>query len=198
MQDSGDLSIFPKCLVQTQCLVAMHLATPHPIPGTSLVGVRSLATQFEAMPHMFHTAESLVMPCLLLGMSLDQVQCHAATFFAMPRMTLHATEFYATSCAIFHATEFLATPHLILGMLLHVLMMIAIESQKLILYTSDVADAKVITTGEPTTPSLLIIALPSINDLLAGDSCAHDLLQAQPVTSQHTLRNSVDLDDLPL
>ena len=62
--------------------------------------------------------------------------------------------------------------------------MMAIEAQKLISYTSDVAHAKVITTGEPTTPSLLVPALPSIDDLFADDSHAHDLLRAQPATLQ--------------
>jgi len=99
---------------------------------------------------------------------------------------------------ILHATEFLVTPHLILGMLLHVLKMIAIESQKLISNTSDVVDAKVITTGEPTTPSLLVTALPSINDLFADDSHARDLLQVQPATTQCILCKSVDLVDLLL
>jgi len=76
--------------------------------------------------------------------------------------------------------------------------MAAIEAQKLILYsTSDVAHAKVITTGEPTTPSLLITALPSIKDFFAGDLHACNLLRAQPATLQHILCKSVDLDDPP-
>jgi len=124
------------------------------------------------------------MPHLILAMYLIRAQCHAARFFAAP-------------CMIHHATKFFATPHLILGMLLHVLKMSAIELQKLTWNTSDVAHAKVITTGETTTPSLLITALPSINDLFAGVSCAHNLLQAQLATSQHILCEPVDLDDLP-
>ncbi len=67
-------------------------------------------------------------------------------------------------------------PCLILGTLLHVLKMTASKSQKLISDTSNVADAKVITNGEPITPSLLITTFPSINDFFAGDSHAHDLL----------------------
>ena len=78
-----------------------------------------------------------------------------------------------------------------------VLKMIAIESQKLISTTSDVVDAKVITTGEPTTPSLLVTALPSINDFFAGDLLACNLLRAQLATLQHILCESVALDDPP-
>jgi len=74
---------------------------------------------------------------------------------------------------------------------------VKIKAQKSISNTSDDAHAKVITTGEPTTPSLLITALPSIDDLIAGDSHAHDLLRAQPATSQCILCKSVDLDDPP-
>jgi len=81
--------------------------------------------------------------------------------------------------------------------LFHVLPMMAIEVQKLILYTSDVVHAKVTITGEPTTPSLLITALPRIDDLIAGYSRAHDLLRAQPATSQCILHESVALDDPP-
>jgi len=77
-------------------------------------------------------------------------------------------------------------------------MNIKTKTQKLILYTSDVAHAKVITTGEPTMPSLLVTALPSINDLFAGISCARNLLQAQPAKSQRILHKLVDLDDLHL
>jgi len=67
-------------------------------------------------------------------------------------------------------------PCLILGTLLHVLQMPVTKSQKLISYTSEVAHTKVITNGEPTAPSLLITTLPSINDPIAGDSHARDLL----------------------
>ncbi len=84
---------------------------------------------------------------------------------------------------ILYATKSFATPRLffkmlllILGTLLHVLKMIAIESQKLISNTCAVVDAKVITTGEPTTPSLIVTTLPSINDLFAGNSHARNLL----------------------
>jgi len=83
-----------------------------------------------------------------------------------------------THCLILRATEFLATPRLILGMLFHVLKVLAIESksQKLISYTSGVAHTKVINIGETTTPSLLNNVFPSINDFFAGDSHVHDLL----------------------
>jgi len=102
-------------------------------------------------------------------------------------------------CHILFATPrlFFETLLMVLGMLLHVLKMIAIESQKSILYTSDVADTKVITTGEPTKHSLLVTALPSINDLFAGISHARNLLQAQPAKLQCILCESVDLDGLP-
>jgi len=70
------------------------------------------------------------------------------------------------------------------------------KTQKLILYTSDVAHAKVTITGEPITPSLLITAPPSIGDLSAGITCAHNLLRAQLVTLQHLLHAPVDLDNL--
>jgi len=112
------------------------------------------------------------------------VQCHAARFFA-------------TSCLILHATAFLATPCLVLGTLLHVLKMIAIESQKLISNTSDVVDTKVITTGETNTPSLLDKFFPSINDFFAGDLLACNLLRAQPATLKHILHELIDLDDPP-
>ncbi len=101
----------------------------------------------------------------------------------MPCQMLHAAKFCVTPHMILCVTKSFATPHLffemlllILGMLLHVLKMIAIKSQKLISNTSDVVDTKVITTGEPTTPSLLVTALPSINDLFAGISHACNLL----------------------
>jgi len=118
-------------------------------------------------------------------MFLVRIQCHAAEFFAKSHpilgtfllcMQCHATKFYVTPCMILHVTEFFATPCLILGTLLHVLKMMAIKSQKLISYTSDVANGKVITTGETTTPSLLDNVFPSINDFFAGDSHVHDLL----------------------
>ena len=92
-------------------------------------------------------------------------------------MPYHATKFFATSHLTLHGTEFFATPCLILGTLLHVLKMMAIESQKLISNTSDVVDAKVITTGETTTPSLLDNIFPSINNFLAGDSHVRDLFE---------------------
>ncbi len=65
-------------------------------------------------------------------------------------------------------------PHLILGMLLHVLKIPANKSQKLISNTSDVVDTKVITTGEPTAPSLIDKVFPSINDFFAGDLNVHE------------------------
>ncbi len=131
---------------------------------------------------------------MILGMYLVQVHCHATEYFAKSHPNIatsldhaqdHAAKFSSTPCTITHATESFATetPHpffetllLILRTLLHVLKMMAIESQKSILHTSDVADAKVITTGEPTMPSLLITALTSINDLFAGISRARNLL----------------------
>jgi len=110
--------------------------------------------------------------------SLDQVQCHATESLMTPCQILHATKSLAIPCLILHATVFFATPCLFLGTLFHVLKVLAIEtkSQKLISYTSGVAHAKVITTGETTTPSLLVTALPSMDDFIAGDSHAHDLL----------------------
>ena len=70
------------------------------------------------------------------------MQCRAAKFAVMPRPILHTAKFFAT-------------PHLILGMLLH-RRMSASKSQKLFSSTSDVVDAKAITTGVPTTaPSLV-------------------------------------------
>jgi len=81
--------------------------------------------------------------------------------------------------------------------LFHVLRMTATETQKLISNTSDVVHTMVITTGEPTTPSLLITAPLSINDFFAGDLLACNLLRAQPATLQCILRESVDLDDPP-
>jgi len=95
-----------------------------------------------------------------------------------------------------HAAKLLATPQLILGTLLHILKMSASKSQKLILYTSDVTDAKVITTEEPTTPNLVDNILPSISDLCAGDLHAPELLGEQPVTLQGNLHEPIDLDNL--
>ncbi len=102
--------------------------------------------------------------------SLDQAQDHATKFFVTPHTIPHVTESFATPHLFF---EMLL---LLLGTLLHVLKMIAIESQKLITNTSDVVGAKVTTTGETTTPSSLINAFPSINAFIAGDLHAHDLL----------------------
>ncbi len=104
---------------------------------------------------------------------------------SLVQVQYHAAKFFATSCPILHATEFFVTPHLILGTLFHVLKMLAIESQKLISNTSDVVDAKVITNGEHTTPSLLIPIFPSINVFFAGDS-------------QQILCKPVDLDNLDI
>jgi len=101
-----------------------------------------------------------------------------------------------TPCGILHATEFFATPCLILITLLHVLKTLASKSQKLISNTSDVMDAKVISDGEPTAPSLLITISPCMNVFIAGDSHACDLLRAQLVTPQHILCKPVDLGDL--
>ncbi len=75
-------------------------------------------------------------------------------------------------------------------------MNIKTKTQKLILYTSDVAHAKVIITGELITPSSLVTAPPSMDDLSAGVSRAHTLLRAQLVTLQRHLRAPVDLDNL--
>ena len=159
--------------------VAKSFATSHLILGTYVAQVQcNTAESFTTPCWILHAIESFAMPCfvlcvtecfatshLILAMSLDQVQDHAAKFLLMP-------------CMILHAAKFFATPHLILGMLFHVLKVLAIEtkSQKLISYTSGVAHAKVITTGETTTPSLLVTALPSMDDFIAGDSHAHDLL----------------------
>jgi len=107
-----------------------------------------------------------------IAMSLDQAQDHAAKFLSMPCTITHATESFATETPC----SFFKTLLLLLGALLHVLEMIAIESQKLISNTSDLVDAKVITTGETTTPSLLVTALPCINDLFAGDLLACNLI----------------------
>jgi len=139
----------------------------------SLVCVQNYAAKFFMASH------------LILGTYLIRAQCHAPMFSATPCTTLHGTEFFAM-------------PRLILGTLLHVLKMIAIESQKFIPDTSDVVDTKVITTGEPTTPSLLVDIIPSINDYFAGGSLAHSLLRAQLTTSQRILCESVDFDDLRL
>jgi len=128
--------------------------------------------------------------------SLPQVQCNAAECYSTPCWILHATKLFAMPCLIHHATKFFAATCLILKTLLHVLKMMVIESPQLISHTSDVVHAKVNTTGEPTTPSLLITALPSMNDFIAGNSCARDLLQAQRVTLQHIICASVDLDNL--
>ncbi len=127
-------------------------------------------------------------------MPLDRVQNHAAKFSSMPCTITHATKSFATEtpCPFFKMLR------LLLEMLFHVLQMMAIEYQKFISYTSDLTSAKAISDGEPFTPSLLVTALPSINDLFAGDSRAHDLLRAQPATSQHIQCELVDLDDLLL
>jgi len=92
---------------------------------------------------------------------------HPILATSLIRAQYHAAKFYATPHTILYATKFFVTPQLILGMLFHVPKVLAIETK---------SDAKVITTGETTTPSLLVTALPSINDLFAGGSCAHNLL----------------------
>jgi len=196
-----------------------HSSRDLPVVPLTLVWAQHNVTAFLAMPSpMFHVAKSF-------AMSLVWVQCntaksfttscqilratkyHAAKFFTashlihgtyLIRAQSHAAKFTATPSTIAHATEFFTTPHLILGTSLHVLKLMAIESQKLFSTTSDVVHANVITTGEPTTPSLLITALPSLNDLFAGVSHAHNLLQAQPTTLQCILHESANLDDLPL
>jgi len=88
------------------------------------------------------------------------------------------------------------TPSLILRTLLHVREVSASKPQKLISYTSDVADMKVIATGEPTIPSLVDKVFPSINNFFAGSLHVHELLREQPVTLQGILREPVDLDNL--
>ena len=126
-------------------------------------------------------------------MPLDRVQNHAAKFSSMPCTITHATKSFATETPCL-SVEML---QLLLETLFHVLHMTAIKTQKWISNTSDVAHTKVITTGEPTTPSSLVTALPSIDDLFAGGSHAHNLLQAQLATLQQIPHESVDLDDLP-
>jgi len=156
-------------------------ATPHPILAKYLVQVQ------------YYVAKFYMAYCVILSTYLVQAQDHATKFSSMHCTITHAIESFAmeTPCS------FVETLWLLLETLFHVQHMMAIEAQKLISYTSDVAHAKVITTGEPTTPSLLIPALPSINNFFAGGLLAHDLLQAQPATSQRILRESVALDDPP-
>ncbi len=155
-------------------------ATPHPILAKSLIRVQYYVAKFFMAYHM------------ILGVYLVQVHYHAAKYFAMSLYQVqdHAAKFSSMPCTITHAIKSFVTETP------HVLKIIAIESQKLISTTSDVVDTKVITTGEPTTPSLLVTALPSINNFFAGDSHAHDLLRAQPATTQHILHESVGWGDI--
>jgi len=182
----------------------------------SLVRVQHHAAKFFMASHLIVVTYLIQVQCQFFAMPCQML--HATKFYATPHPILHAARFYTTPRTILHATKFLATPHLILdatksfatpclffktlflilGTLLHVLKMMAIKSQDLISNTSAVVDAKVITTGETTTPSLLDNVFPSINDFFAGDSHACDLLQAQLATLQCILHESVDLDDLPL
>jgi len=181
-----DLPMVPKPLVRVQCHVIESFVTPSQIMrATECFATPRPTLAMSLVQAQHHAAKFYTASCLIHGKYLMRAQCHAATFSATPRTTLHGTEFFTT-------------PRLILGTLLHVLKTIAIESQKLISNTSDVVDTKVITTGEATTPHLLVNIIPSINDTFAGGSLAHSLLRAQSATSQRILRESIDFDDLLL
>jgi len=99
--------------------------------------------------------------------------------------SLLVIKFFVTTHPVLHTNDFFMTPCLIIGMMFHVPKVLAVASrfQKLIPCTSGIVHAKVITTGEPTTPHLLVTNFPSINIFSAGDS-------------PHVLCKSVDLDGL--